>query len=148
MAVAASAITLGAPAAASAGDDYAGQFILTLPVEGAITIGSITTIVGTSLSLSSSPPPRGWRVASYVMGSLSLAMSLYDGIYLAGIAGQAFIGGPLAAHNLALTIANFRLAGTSGDKADDVAWSPLLTPVRLLDIAGRPAPGVGLVGQF
>lgn len=159
-----------APASAWACDDASGEgpgpdflLVITGPTDGLITIGSVTTIVGTALSLRHHPPSRGWRIASYVMGSFSVAMSVTDGV-LAWVTGpQNSVGttgpctvsgvyGGFAAHEAALAIANYALAGVStaraGEPPDHTAWALLPKPLRLSDFRGHAVPALGFAGSF
>lgn len=155
------AAVAAAPTPASAGGMPPDTFVLLLsvPVDVVVTIGSVTTLAGTSRSLREHPPPRGWRIGSFVMGGLSAVMVATDVALAAMWAGDHLdptvpaVCGGLAAHHAILAASNITVGAISLRRADeppppDPAWSFVPRPIRLTDVGGRSAPGIAFAATF
>ncbi len=62
-------------------------FLLFLPLDGLVTVGSVTTAIGSGLSLKDQNPSRGWRAAAFTMAGLQLTMAT---IVRSGNSGRLF----------------------------------------------------------
>jgi hypothetical protein len=134
-------------------DESLGVFIVgVLGPEVALGIGGLVAATGTGVTLDDQPPPYGWRVASYVFGSLLLSASVpllyFGGAIAAGTSDDPAPWLTCGIADVVLGAVDIGLAARASTLAPDVAATPLPSLTLVVDGRGELTPLVGLGGTF